>query len=687
MLAPHRSNPGSESVAIVAAVPTTHPGLTAAPATIRGRFQLAATALALALLIPAMSGWWTMHALATRAQSAVQKAIAAQRLSASFVAAAMETAHTGQGYVLTPSPKLEREFHQKGQEAHDIAQALSHDVTASADVVSVVARLNQQLADLESHLARAHRHVDLAEYAPARHELEVSAPFQAAMLRSVGQLGNAEARHLAAATDAMQYATRYQGFVFITVFAIAAIVGTLIARWLSRTVARPLTRLVAHASAIADRKGDAHTPVDSVPGEFAALANAMNEASESLVRVASAEEIANKNQRLALIGRIVSGVAHELNNPLHTILLTIGLLQEDAADPVLRRELDAMRVQAARAREIVRDLLAAARPSVGLREVVPADSIVRRAETELTRLAAMHKAHLTIELPSYSLPNIEADRDDLTRLLGILVSNAAYASGAGGSVVMRADADEEGCCIVVEDQGSGLTDEVLSRLFEPFFTTKPVGEGSGLGLTVAQGIAEGHRGAIVAENRTDGNGARFIVRIPRAVPRPAAPLKAPRAVPAQTPDAATALAHAPAPEHDGKPRALVVDDEPSVRKVLTRILMRAGWRVDEASDGAAGFEFIDAAVRAGDDYAMILSDLRMPTMSGIELHDNLAEQHPATLRHLTITSGDLASPDVAEFVRRTSCTVMEKPLDIKELLRVATVAETRQRELLPNVTP
>ncbi len=656
--------------------------LTASATTIRRRFQLAATTLALALLIPALGGWWSMTAISTRADNAVLKAVAAQQLSARFVAAAMQAAHSGQSYVMAPSARLEAEFRRKGREAHDIALALSRDATASSRVAGAVARLNGELGQLESHLVRAHRHTDLGEFDAARAALEASTPFRAEMLRAVAQLGGAEAAHLAAATDAMRDASRYQGIVFIGVFATVALMMALIARWLSQTVARPLTRLVAHASAIAEQRGNAHTPVASVPGEFAELAFAMNAATESLARVAKAEAVANQNQRLALVGQLASGVAHELNNPLHTILLTVGLLQEDVADPAVRRELDVVQAQAARAREIVQDLIAATTPRSGLRELVPADSIVRRAHEELTRLAKMHGARLVLDLPSHSLPCIAAERNELTRLLGVLVSNAAYAAGAQGTVTIRADEMDAACRFLVDDDGPGFGDEIMPRLFEPFFTTKPVGQGSGLGLTIALGIVESHHGQITAENRTDKSGASVIVRIPQALPvHSVSQLPEEAAVLTASSPSATDLRVVPDVVGDvvceaaavllAKPRALLVDDEPTVRLVLRRILTRTGWRVDEAPDGAVALALIATAEREGAPYTFILCDLRMPTMSGIALHDVLAEQYPSMLDVLTIASGDLTSPDVAAFVSRTACPVLAKPLEMKEFLRVA----------------
>jgi signal transduction histidine kinase/CheY-like chemotaxis protein len=659
--------PGSGRIRDAATPFPQGPELTITPNSIRGRVQLAAVAFALAMLIPSAGGLRSVSTLAERGDRAVSEAIATQRLSAQFVAAAMEAVHLGQSYILAPSAQLEVAFRQKGRQAHDIARLLSSDATASAEVASAIARLDGRYSELESRLVRAQRYIDLGANDEARRDLENSAPLQAEMLREVGLLGEAESAYLASATDAMRRATSYQGTVFLVVFGIVSVVGALITRWLARSVGRPLARLVAHAAEIAARRSDARTAAESVPREFAALAIAMNDAGEALARAAEAESVAHRHQRLALVGRLASGVAHELNNPLHTIQLTIELLQQDASDPVLRRELDVVREQAARARAIVRDLTNSSREGAGSREVVPADSIVRRAADELSRLAGIHGASLSLGLPSHSLPDIEVHREDLTRLLGILVANAAYSSGASGTVTVSAGDADDTCWYAVEDHGAGLSEGAMARLFEPFFTTKPVGQGTGLGLTVALGIAESHGGSISARNRADGPGARFEVRLPKAHGAACAIVGASGRPRVPAPACSEVIIRPSVTQ----PRALIVDDEPTVRAVIARILGRAGWHADEAGNGAAAIELIVAAESSQDPYAFILCDLRMPSMSGIALHDMLSEQYPESLRRMTIASGDLTSPDVAELLARTKCRVLEKPLNLKDVLDAA----------------
>ena len=119
------------------------------------------------------------------------------------------------------------------------------------------------------------------------------------------------------------------------------------------------------------------------------------------------------------------------------------------------------------------------------------------------------------------------------------------------------------------------------------------------------------------------------------------------------------------------PRMLVIDDEPAIQGALQRFFARRGWVVDCASHGLEALARIEARLDAGERFALILCDLRMPTMSGLELHDVLASRHPEVLERVVFLSGDLVSEDVREFIDRTSCRIFIKPLDVSALQRAA----------------
>jgi CheY-like chemotaxis protein len=223
--------------------------------------------------------------------------------------------------------------------------------------------------------------------------------------------------------------------------------------------------------------------------------------------------------------------------------------------------------------------------------------------------------------------------------------------------------------ICMTDTGVGMTPEVVERAFDPFFTTKPIGQGTGLGLSVTLGIVQQLGGRISVENRaaSEGSGARFTVHLPtegagveagdspvRIATSPAAP---------QTPPTAPLAVSAESIEAP-KPRVLIIDDEPSIRAALRRFFARRGWQGDEAEDGAEG---VSVMLSGKSDFAVVISDLKMPGCSGVELHDHVAAVAPELLERIVFSTGDVASKDAAEFVQRTRCTVMQKPFELRAL--------------------
>ncbi len=172
--------------------------------------------------------------------------------------------------------------------------------------------------------------------------------------------------------------------------------------------------------------------------------------------------------------------------------------------------------------------------------------------------------------------------------------------------------------MTVEDSGPGIPPEVLPRIFEPFFTTKPEGQGTGLGLAVSLGIVQRQGGTLKVEAGGNGRGAQVRGGDPaRLAGRGRAQRRRPRAPP-------------PSPGPRCAPRVLVVDDERSIRLALGRYMRRKGWDVDEAEDGEAALGLLNAAPPDG--YDLVITDLRMPVLSGFEVHDWLAAQPARPLR-------------------------------------------------------
>jgi PAS domain S-box-containing protein len=375
---------------------------------------------------------------------------------------------------------------------------------------------------------------------------------------------------------------------------------------------------------------------------------------EDLTALRAAERALQQSEKLAAVGQFVSGVAHELNNPLSAVLLFAEELMEDEGSGADRETLTQVRDQALRARSIVRDLLSFVRGRAADAVKVDARDALDRIARALGPQVAAGGSRLETQFTD-DLGWVEVDRAGLEQVVTNLVINAVHAA-PGGRVRIVARRAAGRCHIAVEDEGPGIPADVLPRMFEPFFTTKAVGVGTGLGLSVSLGIAEQHGGTLRAENRSDGEGrgARLVLTLPLTEAPPVARPAVLTAVPLAR---ASALL----------PRVLLIDDERPIRKALSRYFTRRDWHVDEAEDGAEALEMLLGTSAGDTPYELVISDLRMPGVSGVMLHDRVAAARPALLERLVFSTGDVVSPEAAAFVARTRCAVLEKPFELSDL--------------------
>ena len=222
-----------------------------------------------------------------------------------------------------------------------------------------------------------------------------------------------------------------------------------------------------------------------------------------------------RSERLASMGQLAAGIAHEVNNPLGTVLIYAHLLADELTASEHREDAEMIVREANRCRTIVGGLLDFARQNKVQRTPVDlralAEEAVRAAEVQVGRPGIA----FVVDAPG-DLPEPQIDRDQILQVLINLVRNAADAVGASGRVTIRLrwDDDQGEHVIAVEDTGPGIAPEHMAKLFSPFFTTKAVGRGTGLGLPICYGIVKMHRGSITARNQTPGPGAVFEVRLP-----------------------------------------------------------------------------------------------------------------------------------------------------------------------------
>jgi two-component system NtrC family sensor kinase len=360
-----------------------------------------------------------------------------------------------------------------------------------------------------------------------------------------------------------------------------------------------------------------------------------------------------QSEKMAAVGTLVSGVAHELNNPLTSIAgLSEFLLEQPPGMAPDREHLKVINEQAERAGRIVRDLLTFARK--GPTEFQPVDlgDIVQRTVQLMGYDLRQHGVAVETSLAP-DVPAVLGDRYQLQQVVLNLVANAAHAMSAlpperSRRVRLTVAYDGTRVGLDVADTGPGLTAEVQAQMFSPFFTTKPPGEGTGLGLFVSYGIATAHGGTLTARSRP-GEGATLALSLP-AVP------SGPPRISARADSAATP----PAPPR----RILVVDDDPTVRRVVAALFARDGHRVDAALNGA---DALGLAER--ERYDLIIAD-RLAAAGGEPLPTALARIQPGLHERLIISTSDVRR-ESDEPVPARGPRTLRKPFDLRELQALA----------------
>ena len=267
--------------------------------------------------------------------------------------------------------------------------------------------------------------------------------------------------------------------------------------------------------AVAIFKGLAETEM-CLPHTIDQLRDAFGELAESHRQLAETQEALMQSEKLASMGQLAAGIAHEVNNPLGVVLMYAHLLlDEHTGDPKLREDLSMIADQADRCKKIVAGLLHFARQN----KVVPEDADIRALVDRAVRSVKVPEGIDVIVEHAQNDPQAELDKDQMIQVLTNLMTNAVGAMVAGGQLTVRTEDDADRVRFVVRDTGIGIPEESLRKIFDPFFTTKQMGKGTGLGLAVTYGVVKMHRGDIVVESNADPTvgptGTTFIVTIPR----------------------------------------------------------------------------------------------------------------------------------------------------------------------------
>jgi two-component system NtrC family sensor kinase len=365
-----------------------------------------------------------------------------------------------------------------------------------------------------------------------------------------------------------------------------------------------------------------------------------------------------QSEKMSAIGQLIAGVAHDLNNPLASVVGFSDLLGE-AADvpPRLAEPLAVIRQEAERASSIVKNLLSFARRQEGERQLQSIRPIVESTILLLRNQLMAHKIELTFTAEP-GLPEVEVHANQIKQVFVNIINNAAQAMGgakrSGGRIEIVAKCWLDGVAVSISDNGPGMPESVAQHVFEPFYSTKAEGEGTGLGLSICHGIVKEHGGSMTVDPGL-GSGATFTVELPgggRA--RISGPVAA---VPAETLAAATPVAE--------PLRVLVVDDEPHILHYMQATLESWGHAVVLASDGS------QALKRAlTQPFDLIICDLRMPRLGGREMYQTLAQMHPAVAERIIFATGDTVRGDTLQFLERLGRPFLHKPFKLDELRRV-----------------
>jgi PAS domain S-box-containing protein len=387
-------------------------------------------------------------------------------------------------------------------------------------------------------------------------------------------------------------------------------------------------------TALRDANGDVHV----VHGIHVDITD-RKRAEEELAR---SRDALHQSEKLAALGGLLAGVSHELNNPLAAIVGQAEMLQEDSRGTVFEERARKISSAAERCARIVQTFLAMARQRDPQRSLVNMNELITSA-LELTEYS-LRTAGISVRVNLGSmLPVIEGDRDQLHQVLVNLIVNAQHAMEGGEpfdkTLHIRTSVSQSGAVLVdIVDSGSGVPEKLRSRIFDPFFTTKPQGMGTGVGLSFSHGILEAHKGKLTLE--TSRRGAHFRITLPAA----------PQAELVAVPIAEEAAGHG----RGGK--ALLVEDEADVAETLKELLEREGYQVTLASDGREALTAV-----AGDEYDILISDLRMPGMSGAELYGRLIETRPDLVSRMAFVTGDTLGTGGNDFLKTTGRPVLEKP--------------------------
>ncbi|HWW03219.1 MAG TPA: ATP-binding protein [Candidatus Acidoferrum sp.] len=453
--------------------------------------------------------------------------------------------------------------------------------------------------------------------------------------------------------------------MLVLVSLVGILLGTLIVGLLVRKVTEPLRQLQASAEAVGRGDYSHHVEVSSNDecGELARVFNRMTdrvkrsrgELERTVTTLKATQAQLVQSEKLSGIGEFVAGVAHELNNPLTSVMGFSELLAQAPGHPNQGRYLELVFKSAQRCQKIVQNLLHFARLHPPERRLANVNTLVEGAVEFMQYQLRTSNIQIITRLDP-KLPDAMLDSHQMQQVFLNIINNARQAieaKGNKGRVLITTESLPPRMRITFEDDGPGIPAENLPKLFDPFFTTKEIGKGTGLGLSLCYGVISEHGGTIQVRSKP-GEGAAFVLDLPLVTGADGKPLH-PLAPAPQLADAKMGL---------GK-KVLVIDDEEPILEMVRSELTQHGYQVDVVQDGEAALRCLDQT-----QYDLALCDWKMPGLNGGDVYERLQASHPALCERFVFITGDVISDKVQRFLkeRRKSC--LTKPFSLAEF-RVA----------------